>query len=203
MEVLKYIPEGRENAVTAETLATLTGCDERTVRGEIKRLREQESVMILSSSRSRGYWLPGEEDLEQVREYANMMRSYARECEKSALAAERWLLEHEKKGQFYNRFLTLCNERSVAPSAVVKAIGLNKSNATYWKNGSLPKAKTLVKLAKYFDISISDILDVDEEYAGILCAAEHEKKGRPGNPEAAKNKKTTYTIPPGQEFVKL
>lgn len=99
MDVLKYIPEGRENAVTAETLATLTGCDERTVRGEIKRLREQESVMILSSSRSRGYWLPGEEDLEQVREYANMMRSYARECEKSALAAERWLLEHEKKGR--------------------------------------------------------------------------------------------------------
>lgn len=192
MEVLKYIPEGQENAVTAETLAALAGCDERTVRQEIKRLREQEGEMILSSSRRSGYWLPGDGDLEQVKEYANMMRSYARECKKSAEAAERWINTRLQQSCFYTRFLALCNKQSVAPSAVAKAIGLNKSSATYWKKGSVPKAKTLVKLAEYFDVPVSDLLNVDKDYIGLKAEKE---KGRPGeSPEAATNKNTTYSI---------
>jgi len=40
----------------------------------------------------------------------------------------------------------------------MKAIGLNKSNATFWKRGSIPKGDTLQKLADYFGVSVDYLL---------------------------------------------
>lgn len=59
---------------------------------------------------------------------------------------------------FYDRFVGLCKERGVSPSAVMVSIGLNKSNATFWKKGSIPKGDTLQKLADYFDVSTDYLL---------------------------------------------
>lgn len=60
---------------------------------------------------------------------------------------------------FYDRFSELCKERSVSPSAVMVSIGLNKSNATFWKKGSIPKGETLQKLADYFGVSVDYLLE--------------------------------------------
>ena len=59
---------------------------------------------------------------------------------------------------FYDRFIYLCKKRGVSPSAVMVAIGLNKSNATFWKKGSMPKAETVQKLADYFGVSVDYLL---------------------------------------------
>ena len=59
---------------------------------------------------------------------------------------------------FYDRFMGLCKERGVSPSAVMVSIGLNKSNATFWKKGSIPKGDTLRKLADYFGVSVDYLL---------------------------------------------
>lgn len=56
INLLDYIPEGKENAVTKEYLMRMTGWDDRTVRREIKRL-VKEGVPILSSSHHKGYWI--------------------------------------------------------------------------------------------------------------------------------------------------
>lgn len=61
---------------------------------------------------------------------------------------------------FYDRFIELCKERNVSPSAVMVAIGLNKSNATFWKKGSMPKGETIQKLANYFGVSAQALLPV-------------------------------------------
>lgn len=58
---------------------------------------------------------------------------------------------------FYEIFVNLCAQKGVSASFVVQQIGLNKSSATYWKNGSVPKGDTLQKLADYFGVS-SDYL---------------------------------------------
>lgn len=55
MNLLDYIPFGKENAVTRQELVRLTGLDDRTIRNEIKRLN-REGVPILSSSHTCGYW---------------------------------------------------------------------------------------------------------------------------------------------------
>ncbi len=39
------------------------------------------------------------------------------------------------------------------------SIGLNKSNATFWKKGSIPKGETLQKLADYFGVSVDYLLE--------------------------------------------
>lgn len=74
---------------------------------------------------------------------------------------------------FYDRFIELCKERGVSPSAVMVAIGLNKSNATFWKKGSIPKGDTLRKLADYFGVSIDYLLNLTNEDKDELQAAEN------------------------------
>lgn len=59
---------------------------------------------------------------------------------------------------FYNIFTRLCTQKEVTPSAVMRAIGLNKSSATYWKKGSIPSSDTLQKLADYFGVSVDYLL---------------------------------------------
>lgn len=59
---------------------------------------------------------------------------------------------------FYDRFTALCVQKGVSASFVVQQIGLNKSSATYWKNGAIPKGNTLQKLADYFDVSTDYLL---------------------------------------------
>ena len=75
---------------------------------------------------------------------------------------------------FYDRFVGLCKERGVSPSAVMVSIGLNKSNATFWKNGSIPKGDTLQKLSDYFGVSVDYLLDISPENANelhaVICA---------------------------------
>lgn len=55
---------------------------------------------------------------------------------------------------FYDNFMALCKQKGVTPSAVMRAIGLNKSSASYWKKGSTPSSDTLRKLADYFGVSM-------------------------------------------------
>ena len=64
---------------------------------------------------------------------------------------------------FYDRFIGLCKARGVSPSAVMVSIGLNKSNATFWKKGSIPKGDTLQKLADYFGVSVDYLLGTEKE----------------------------------------
>lgn len=54
---------------------------------------------------------------------------------------------------FYSRFLELCNELGISPSAAAEEAGLRKSSVTAWKNGSSPSDATKLKLATYFRVS--------------------------------------------------
>lgn len=66
MNIVDFIPSGKENAVTKKELMRRTGLDERTVRAAIKREVEQ-GTPILSSSGHRGYWYS--EDLNEIEEF--------------------------------------------------------------------------------------------------------------------------------------
>lgn len=66
MNILDYIPYGKENAITRQELAMRTGIDDRLLRKEIKRLTK-EGVPILSSSHYKGYWLS--DDLDEWEAY--------------------------------------------------------------------------------------------------------------------------------------
>lgn len=60
---------------------------------------------------------------------------------------------------FYNNYVRLCAERKMSPSAVALAIGLKKSNVTYWKTArNNPSDVTLSKIADFFGISVSELV---------------------------------------------
>ncbi len=73
---------------------------------------------------------------------------------------------------FYDKLLQLCELHGISPSVVAESIGLNKSSATYWKRGALPKIGTVQKIANYFQIPITFFLQDEEE----IRAVENEAK---------------------------
>lgn len=66
MNILDFIPYGKDNAVTRQELVRATGLDDRSVRDEISKLRAR-GEFILSSSSHVGYWRSN--DQTEIAEY--------------------------------------------------------------------------------------------------------------------------------------
>ena len=66
-----YVPNGKENAVSRDYLAEMTGAEERAIRRELKyaneRLIVEEGVVIISTSSKKGYWKT--DDLAELEAY--------------------------------------------------------------------------------------------------------------------------------------
>lgn len=56
MDILQYIPKGRENAISRDSLSRLTRLPDRENRKLIRIAREN-GIAVLSSSSGKGYWL--------------------------------------------------------------------------------------------------------------------------------------------------
>ncbi len=59
---------------------------------------------------------------------------------------------------FYDRFLKLCGEAGVRPTAVVKLLGMSTGSYSSWKDGSIPSGENLAKLANYFGTTVEYLL---------------------------------------------
>lgn len=64
---------------------------------------------------------------------------------------------------FYDMFINLCNQNGVSPSAVLTQLGMNRSTATFWKQGkSLPSQETVNKIADYFGVTLDYLMGRDK-----------------------------------------
>lgn len=73
---------------------------------------------------------------------------------------------------FYDRFLNLCNQKGMSPSAVTRENGLNNSISTAWKRGAMPSGENLQKLADYFGVTVDYLLGLDEMQKDIAAFVE-------------------------------
>ena len=64
---------------------------------------------------------------------------------------------------FWERFCSLCAEKGVTPTQMVKDAGIAAGSVTKWKNGSIPHGNTRKKIADYFCVSESDLFDSPEK----------------------------------------
>ena len=67
---------------------------------------------------------------------------------------------------FYDKYVALCAQKGITPSAAAKEIGINKaavSNWKYRKNG--PSDVTIQKIADYFGVPVSELLEEKEKPA--------------------------------------
>jgi transcriptional regulator with XRE-family HTH domain len=54
---------------------------------------------------------------------------------------------------FYNQVLVLCKNKNISIFDLIHDLKISKSNATNWKNGTVPHRSTIAKIADYFGVS--------------------------------------------------
>jgi transcriptional regulator with XRE-family HTH domain len=64
---------------------------------------------------------------------------------------------------FKQNFIKLCIERDVAPTTVLRRIGLSNATFSCWTDESVPRQTTLQRIADYFGITVEDLLRDDEQ----------------------------------------
>lgn len=60
---------------------------------------------------------------------------------------------------FFDVFESLCSQKGVSCKRAVMDMGLSNSTSTKWKKGAIPNGATLQKIAEYFNVSTSELLD--------------------------------------------
>lgn len=71
---------------------------------------------------------------------------------------------------FYRSYLHLCQTKGVSPTQAATEIGISKAAVSKWKQNpqALPTGTVLAKLANYFGVPTSQLLDPPEESAGTV-----------------------------------
>lgn len=70
---------------------------------------------------------------------------------------------------FYERYLGLCKEKGITPSAAATQAGFNKGTVSVWKKRYMegvdvrPEKDVIDKICKFFSCSESWILGIDEQ----------------------------------------
>lgn len=60
---------------------------------------------------------------------------------------------------FYDKYVELCSQKNISPTAAAREIGLSKATPTKWKtSGATPSGDNLKKIAAYFSVTESDLL---------------------------------------------
>ncbi len=73
MNIIDYIPVGRNNAVSREMLSVATGLDDRTIRNMIHESRRESPILNMQDGR--GYFLPDLNDSVEV----DLLETYVRQ----------------------------------------------------------------------------------------------------------------------------
>lgn len=68
--------------------------------------------------------------------------------------------------RFFEQYTKLCKEQGKSANGAAKEIGLPSSTITNWKQGKMPRAETMGKIAAYFGVSVDylqGLTDVKEK----------------------------------------
>lgn len=77
---------------------------------------------------------------------------------------------------FFDRFSALCKERGETPNSLGKKLGISSGSITAWKNGTIPRMKTLDMLARHFHVSVDYLIGNAEE--ALMTVGERIKNAR-------------------------
>jgi transcriptional regulator with XRE-family HTH domain len=65
---------------------------------------------------------------------------------------------------FYEKFIRLCEDRGISPTAACTAIGISDGAWRRWKNGTgSPRGTNLNKIAKFFGVTPGSLVDDGDE----------------------------------------
>ena len=59
---------------------------------------------------------------------------------------------------FFDTFSALCKEHGETPNSIGKTLNIPSGSITAWKNGTIPRAQTLGKIADHFSVTTDYLL---------------------------------------------
>ena len=78
---------------------------------------------------------------------------------------------------FWEKFVMLCNQRGLTPSAVCAELGFSSAIATKWKSGAAPRSTSVYRIAQYFGVQPDFLLSKARiSFASAETATECEPK---------------------------
>jgi hypothetical protein len=77
---------------------------------------------------------------------------------------------------FATNFRRICQEKGTSPTAVCLSLGLSSSKVNLWNNGSLPKQKVMIELAKALDCSVMDFFADDDNLHTVEMVLDDDEK---------------------------
>ena len=58
---------------------------------------------------------------------------------------------------FIDNYLGICAENGIAPTALLRELGISHSLLAKWKNGVVPSNSTKLKIAERFGVSVTEL----------------------------------------------
>lgn len=89
MNIIDFIPFGRENAISRKQLCTITGLPDRVMRHDIEKARQDYAILNIDGS---GYFRPAENESYLVERWLKQERSREKSVRDSTRGAEKALL---------------------------------------------------------------------------------------------------------------
>ena len=59
---------------------------------------------------------------------------------------------------FYSNYVKLCSKLNKSPSAVGEELGFTRASVTGWGNGATPRKSSLIKIADYFGVTVTELM---------------------------------------------
>ena len=59
---------------------------------------------------------------------------------------------------FYSNYVKLCSKINKSPSAVGEELGFTRASVTGWGNGATPRKSSLIKIADYFGVTVTELI---------------------------------------------
>lgn len=95
IDILKFIPFGKENAISRTSLCTATGLNDRSMRENINRARKRAVVINLSDGS--GYYRPTDDDIAEVIKFKKQEENRAKDVFSNLQPVRKFLQSVGKK----------------------------------------------------------------------------------------------------------
>lgn len=66
------------------------------------------------------------------------------------------------ENKFKERLKELRQEKGLTQKQIADLFGISRISVVYWEQGSEPDYDTLIKLAKFFDVSVDFLLGIED-----------------------------------------
>lgn len=68
---------------------------------------------------------------------------------------------------FWDKLIELCEENNLKPNNVGKELNISSASFTKWKNGAIPNAETLMRIADFFNVTVDYLLGRTENITSV------------------------------------